>query len=49
MHAIDYILIGAILAAVFLAVRHVRKNKGGCGCGCSGCDGKKKNCHKEDA
>ena len=41
MNIIDILLILAIAAAVFFAVRHAVRTRrsGGCGCGCAGCDG----------
>jgi hypothetical protein len=36
MNEIDYILLGVIVALAFLALRHIRRNPGGCR-GCAGC------------
>lgn len=38
MNIADIIIILLIAAAVFFAVRKMRKNKGGCSCGCSNCE-----------
>lgn len=37
MNVWDIVILAVIAAAVGLAVRKIRKNKGGCSCGCSGC------------
>ena len=37
MNIADILLLVAIAAAVFLAVRTMRKNRGGCSCGCANC------------
>jgi hypothetical protein len=37
VNAWDLILLAALLAAVLLAIRSIRRGKGSCGCGCSGC------------
>lgn len=42
MHFIDYILLAAIGAGLYFALRHMKNHKG-CGCGSSGCSG---NCQK---
>lgn len=41
MNIVDMILIAAIAAAVIAAVVHIvrSRKKGGCGCGCSSCEG----------
>ena len=37
MNAFDIALIAAVTLVLGLAIRAVRKRKGGCGCGCAGC------------
>ena len=48
MNFIDILLMLAIAATVFFAVRHAVRTRrsGGCGCGCAGCD---KACARRDA
>ena len=52
MNLIDILLIVCIAAGVILAVRYMRKNKGGCCGDCAKCSGKcfdcKKDCEKEE-
>jgi hypothetical protein len=33
----DIAIAAAVVAAMIIAVRRIRKNKGRCSCGCSGC------------
>ena len=39
MNVWDIVILALVAAALFFAVRKVRKNRrtGGCGCGCAGC------------
>jgi large-conductance mechanosensitive channel len=37
MNIVDIILLLVIAAAVFLAVRTMKKNRGRCSCGCANC------------
>ena len=39
MNVWDIVILAQVAAALFFAVRKVRKNRraGGCGCGCAGC------------
>ena len=39
MNVWDIVILAVVAAALFLAVRKVRRNRrtGGCGCGCEGC------------
>ena len=41
MNIWDILILAAVAAAVFFAVRRVWKTRrsGGCGCGCAGCNG----------
>ncbi|MBQ6521097.1 MAG: FeoB-associated Cys-rich membrane protein [Anaerolineaceae bacterium] len=45
MNIFDILILAAVAAAVFFAVRRLRKNKGTCGCGCADCP-HKKGCQK---
>ena len=42
MNVWDIVLIAVIAACVVCAVFLLKKRGGGCGCGCPGCTGKKK-------
>lgn len=45
MKPIDLIIMTLVLVAVYFAIKHVKKNKGTCDCGCQkGCPG----CHVND-
>ncbi|MFR7349664.1 FeoB-associated Cys-rich membrane protein [Peptoniphilus sp.] len=40
MKPIDLIIIALVIVAVYFAIKHVKKNKGTCDCGCQkGCSG----------
>ncbi len=45
MQFIDYVLIAAIVLAIVLAVRHIRKKRGSCCGDCASCG---KNCSKRE-
>ena len=49
MNAVDIALLALIAAAVIWAVRRSvrRAKRGGCGCGCDGCDAKRTGCGKD--
>lgn len=44
MSIIDYLLLAVIGAGLYFALRHMKKNKGGC-CGGGGCCGDCRNCN----
>ena len=41
----DLVIVALIGAAVVLAIRRIRAGKGGCSCGCEGCE---KSCTKRE-
>ncbi len=46
MNLADLVILVLVGLAVFFALRRIKKNKGGCGCGCDGCS--KKHIQKND-